>query len=108
VLRHGAEFSRFRGNAVIDIAMGYELVEEWLPDFIAVAENPTHVNAEALREQARARVIDSYRAVTEYDDHKLNDVAQIDYACDDVLVILEAVAEWIVEKRRPHDSRSGQ
>jgi hypothetical protein len=91
---------------MIDPAMGYELVDDWLPDFIAVAENPTHVNAEALRQQARARVIDSYRAVTTYDDHNLKDVAQIDYACDDVLVILEAVAVWIVENRTSPDSRT--
>lgn len=91
---------------MIDQAAGFELVDDWLPDFIAYAENPLHVNAEALREQARARVIDSYRAVTTYDDHKLSEVAQIDYACDDVLVILEAVAEWIVAGRSTPDSRS--
>jgi len=87
---------------MIDIAMGYECVDDWLPDFIAVAENPTHINAPSLLEQAKRRVIDSYSAATTYDDPKLSydhAQAQIDYACDDVMVILESVAEWIVQQR---------
>lgn len=86
----------------IDIAMGYELVDEWLPDFIAYAENPHHVLAEDLRAQARKRIIDSYQSVTEYDDPKMskhNALEQIDYACDDVMIILESVAAWIVDNR---------
>ena len=86
----------------IDIAMGYELVDDWLPDFIAWAENPTHVLADDLLVQAKRRVWDNYDANTEYDDHRLTaDAAteQIDYAAHDVTVMLQSVAEWIVANR---------
>ncbi|MCA0217937.1 MAG: hypothetical protein LCH43_11355 [Actinobacteria bacterium] len=92
---------------MIDIAAGSECVDEWLPDFIAWAENPAHTLAPDLLEQAKNRVRESYRAVTTYDDHKLSydhALEQIDYACDDVCVILQSVAEWIVEDRRSRGS----
>lgn len=90
---------------MIDQAMGFELVDDWLPDFIAVAENPTHVNAEALRAQARARVIESYAAVTTSGGHQITDVV-LAAQCDDVLVILEATAQWVVANRTTLDSGS--
>lgn len=85
---------------MIDRAVGFELVERWLPDFIAYWENALHPLADDMLKRARERVIGDYASVTEYDDHKLVDATlQVDYACDDVLVMLDAVAEWIVAGR---------
>ena len=93
---------------MIDTAAAFECVEEWLPDFIAYAERPTHPLALDLLIQARKRVWDSYEAQTRYDDPALSyDHAseQIDYAASDVATILEAVAEWIVAQRSDAERR---
>lgn len=94
---------------MIDAAASCECVEEWLPDFIAYAERPTHPLASDLLARARKRIWDSYAANTTYDDPALSyDHAedQIDYAADDVATILQATAEWIVANREPSNTGS--
>jgi hypothetical protein len=89
---------------MIDLAMAYELVDDWLPDFIAYEENPHHPLAMDLLVRARRRVWDSYEANTTYDDPALSydhGLEQIDYASNDVTTILQGVAEWIVANRVP-------
>jgi hypothetical protein len=92
---------------MIDTAMASELLEAWLPDFIAYAENPHHPLALDLLVQARKRVWDSYDANTLYDDPALSyDHAkeQIDYAASDVTTMLLAFAEWVVWRDREQAS----
>lgn len=71
---------------MIDRAAAFECAAEWLPDFIAYAENPTHPLASDLLERARRNVWDSFA-----EDE--GDVA------DAAANLLEGVAGWIVSQR---------
>lgn len=81
----------------IDRAMGYELVSEWLPDFIAYADRPTHPLANDILDRATKRIHDSYAAYAETENIGLSPAPDVqEWIADDVVEVLLAVAELIV------------
>lgn len=92
----------------IDRAMGMELVDTWLPDFIAYAEIPAHIladerhprhaDAAALIDRAEQRVRDSYDSL-EVSPWTVPDRDTNKACADDVIEILRGVALWLVIER---------
>lgn len=93
---------------MIDRAMGMELADTWLPDFIGWAEipqhikndetHPRHADAVALFDRAQKTVRNSYDGLdtspwTDQDRKTMNACA------DDVIEILLGVAELVVSAR---------
>ena len=78
---------------MIDPDAALECVDEWLPDFLAWAVNPTHVDAPALFERGRKRVVESF---SEHYDETPDVKAEADVAAEVTVVLLAAFAEWVV------------
>ncbi len=102
VLREAAPAAGAGGGTMIDDAAALEVVSHWLPDFIAVAENPHHVNASALGERARATVRASFEDTCGGDP----DIAkgEVESACETTITLLAAFAEWFVMTRQEENS----
>lgn len=83
-------------SAHLDEAIAYEAISDWMPDFIAWAENPLHVGGPALLERARKTVWDSY--CDDFDDLPEGDPSRNDsqVAAAETCAVLTAVAEWFV------------
>jgi hypothetical protein len=88
--------------SLIDSAMELELVYEWLPDFIAWAENPFHIDGQALFEQAAARVRKSFHEC--YDDAEGVEPGEVLVAAETAVSILTGCAEYIVQERTGSDN----
>lgn len=82
----------------LDESMAYEMVSEWLPDFIAYAENPWHVDASNLLDRARMRVWEDYDAQLE-SDADADERAANTVSAETTFQVLMGVAEWLVLQR---------
>ena len=79
----------------MDIESAYECASEWLPDFIAYAENPNHVDAPNLAARATSRIRESYRETYENDP----DAEGWIVAAEVLIIFCFGVADWIVADR---------
>ncbi|MDY7542629.1 MULTISPECIES: hypothetical protein [unclassified Cryobacterium] len=76
-------------------------VTEWLPDFLAWADNPQHVDANSLYERGAKQILDDYLGSLDSDspDHAVEQ-AESRLVAAEVALTLSACAEWIVANRR--------
>lgn len=65
-------------------------IDEWMPDFIAWAENPDHPLAGPLFERARKRV---------HRDYLNDDSPESSAFAEETVIVLAAVAEWLINYR---------
>jgi len=73
-------------------------VAEFLPDFLAWAENPQHGGAQSLYERGRKQIEDSYMGGLDVDSlDSVLEKYETQMLAAEVALVIGACAEWIVE-----------
>jgi hypothetical protein len=82
-------------------------VTEFLPDFLAWADNPQHNGAQALYERGSQMIEDSYMGSVDMDgpDAPLEKL-ETQMVAAEVALVIGACAEWIIQDRKDREATS--